>query len=480
MDHNLQAGKNFIWLTIGQVLTSILGLVFFIFLSHTLGSKGLGQYSFITSFVALWFLLVDLGVGQYLYREWVKKTNTIKKIKRDYHVLFTTRIIVFVIIFLPFFFSSFLYNREILRSLIIYFFANFLSVTLNVIDLYLKSKNLFKFTAFRQILEKVIMTMLGIFILFFYPNIEILFWLYLVTQIASFVYYYFTVWPFIPKFVFDMDRSLELLRKGIPFMLMVVISSIYYRIDMIMLRYLKEFQVVGWYSTAYKFIDTSLILPYLFLSSIFPIIANLFYTRGRKRAFHSFFFQSLRIFFSFCFLLSFCLFIYAPLLIAWLFPPEFFPSVLALRILAFTIGFSSLSMFFNNVLIIQNKEKLGLGIILFSAILNIVLNLFLIPRFSLYGSAWATAVSEVIYVFLLQHFTAWERDRALIAKMGLIILINLFGVFLLKTNGCLNNYFISTTMLGGNIGLLIWLKLLQYEDIKLFINPLILKIKGTI
>ncbi|MBU0579789.1 MAG: flippase, partial [Candidatus Margulisbacteria bacterium] len=474
--HNLQAGKNFIWITIGQIVTRILGLFFFIVLSFKLGSAGLGAYSFISSFVPLWFLLIDLGASHYLYREWVKRKETHQEIENDFHILLTSKLILSILIFIFFSTFNYIYNQNIFIPLVIFFISNIFAQILQLADVYLMSFNAFKYISFRQIIEKTIITLIGIISLFIFPSLKIIFIIYLLSQLIALFYYALAVLPFKFKIILNLKRSGYLFKKGLPFMFIILFASIYAKTDIIMLRYFDNFEVVGWYSTAYKFIDLVLIFPTLFVSAIFPVISSLYHTNKAKEKFTNFLYKCIRIIFSTGLIASLLLFFYSGLLVAIFFPPDFYPSIYALKILAISICLTFFNMLFNDVLILQNKEKTSLLITSSCATLNVILNFILIPRFSLYGAAWASVLCGIINFFLLQKHAKWKSNKFLIAKVTLILFLNICVVLIFKHFNILANLYISSFVVIINILLLSWYGLLKKEDIKLFYDPIKMKL----
>jgi len=61
--------KNTGVLAISQVITSILGFVLLIYLARYLGEVGFGKYSFAVSFTALFSIVANLGINNYIIRE---------------------------------------------------------------------------------------------------------------------------------------------------------------------------------------------------------------------------------------------------------------------------------------------------------------------------------------------------------------------------------------------------------------------------
>lgn len=471
MDHELQAGKNFAWMTIAQVVLRVLGMALFILMTYKIGEVGIGQYSFITSFVLFWFLISDFGSGTYLYREWSRGGVSEEKVARDFNISLTLRVIVNSLVFLVFvIFNYFSDNREILFPLTLFFITTFISVIVGLGDYYFQSINSFRKVANRQMIEKIVTVVLGALLLLIVPRLEMVFIAMFLGQAVCLVYYLFSI-PFKFQLIFDKKRMKELVAFGIPFLLVVFFTSIYSRIDMVMLKYFGDFEAVGFYSTAYRFLDLgSIFVAGLLMPAIFPVLSSLY--RESLEKFSAFFYKSLRIIFSYSLLVIVFFLFFSPFIISFFFADSFGPSILALRILILVLVFGSISVLFNNLLFIQGKEKKGLAIIVFSAGLNIVLNIFLIPRYSLYGAAAATVVAEIVNLFLLQYFSAWKKDWGLIIRMLVVTVFNGLAFFLLKLFGQLGNPIIGGLFFLLEVLLLYRTKLLRIDDLALFLNPL--------
>src|SRR3989339_538411 len=476
MDNELQAGKNFAWSLFSQFFLRILGLAFFVLMSHLLGDTGMGQYNFITSFVIMWFIFLDFGASGHLYREWSKKPKTFIQIEDDFFLIFTLRLLTVLILFIPFFLVNYFSNFRILFALITFFISTFLATYINLADAYFQSANLFKFPSIRQVVEKVIVIIFGSIGLFFWPRVETVFFAILLSQIFSLFYYFNVALPFRFKIIFDGKKILVMIKKGLPFLFITLFTSLYARIDIVMLRYMGNFEAVGWYGTAYKFLEVaSLFSAVLFLPSIFPTLSSLWNEEDKRQQFTDFFYKAFRIIFSSSLIITLFFIFFAPPIINIFFPESFVPSVLALRILILVHIIAIISLFFNNLLIIQQREYFSLTIVSFGMILNIVLNFILIPRYSLYGSAWATVIAEVFNLLLLQHFSVWEKDKIFITKIICVSLINVLLLFGLKYSGQLNNFYIGALSCLINIWLLLRLRVLTKEDLIFFFNPIRIK-----
>jgi len=470
MNHEEQTGKNFLWGAFSQIITRLLGLAFFVFMSHILLEKGMGQYNFISSFVVFWFIFADFGAGTYLYREWSKGSTPIEKIEYDFNLMFTVKFFTTIIVIIPFLIVNWFNNRDIFIPLLLFFISVFLSLTVGQADAYLASANNFKLSALRQLIEKTIIFVIGGILLFFFPSVAMVFVAMIVAQLFSLVYYFSGRFPFKLHLIINWLRIKELFLKGLPFVFYMIAVSLYSRIDMVMLKYMKGFEAVGWYGTAYKTGDVASIFSVLFLPAIFPVLSRII-NSGNNDDYRNFFNRSIRILFSSSLVLSVFFITFSPIIIGWFFPISFAPSILAMRILSLTLIVAALGGLFNNLLIIQNKEKESVKIIIISCLVNIIFNFILIPKYSLYGAAWATVLSGIVYFFLLQRAVTWEKDLSLLKKMAVLSLFNVIVFVVMKILGLTNNIYLGFGNLLMNIFLIWFLGLLNKSDIQMFYLP---------
>lgn len=478
MDHELQSSKNFAWNTISQAVIRIASFLLFIVMYRRLKDVGMGEYNFVLSFTSFWFIIVDFGIVGYLAREWSSKKNEFKDIESDFYIALLVRLIFFVVFFLPFLIINYFINSNVYASLILAAISILLSLFVSLIDAYYQASNLFRYVTIRQTLERVGVVIFGSIFVLIIPRVEMVFVAYIIGQIISIVYCYMFTSVYLKfNFNFNFNRAKFLIAKGVPFMFVVLFWNIYARVDMIMLKYMQGFQVVGWYGAAYKLLDLALLFPtVLLIPAVYPVLARMRHPNINSDDLHDFIDKILRILFSSGVILTLFFLLFAPVIIPIFFTSTFDNSILAVRILIFTQILSSMTIFFNYLLYTQEKEKISLYIIIVCGLINILLNLYLIPRYSLYGSAWATVIAETVNLLLFQHFVVWRKNIVQLRNMGLIIVFNMVILFIFRMQGQINNLWLGTLFLLINILLLFKMKLIKFDDIKLFLQPFKLKL----
>lgn len=174
------------------------------------------------------------------------------------------------------------------------------------------------------------------------------------------------------------------------------IHTIYFRVDTVLLSVLKSQADVGIYGFAYRFYETLLVIPVLFTASVLPVVARDFAIPGADLR------QALQRSLDFLVLAGLPLavggIVLAPELTRLLAGSEFADSVAPLRILLAGLVFSFVAALFGTLLIASNRQVAGLVLSLSVLVLNVILNLALIPIYSYYAAAALTSASEAVIV----------------------------------------------------------------------------------
>jgi O-antigen/teichoic acid export membrane protein len=209
-----------------------------------------------------------------------------------------------------------------------------------------------------------------------------------------------------PRYHIDSRFWRKSLKQALPLAIVTLISMIYYHIDIVMLGKMKGEEVAGWYGVSYHLFFALATIPGAFLSAMFPVLSRLFKESGEllKKAFQ----KSFKVLVGAGIPASVGSFLLAEKIILFLFGPQYEHSIAALRILSFLIVFSYLNGLAGYFLISTNRQALTAKIMATTAGINVFLNIILIPRYSYIGAAYATVVSEIL--FLILFFLSARRE----------------------------------------------------------------------
>ena len=202
-------------------------------------------------------------------------------------------------------------------------------------------------------------------------------------------------------------RAKTLLRDSWPLILSGTATSVYMKIDQVMLGQLVGDQAVGIYSAAVRISEFWYFIPLAIVGSVFPAIIE------AKKQSEEKYYARLQKLYDLMAIISLALaipmlFLSGPL-INLLFGVDFADagSVLAIHIWAAIFVFLGVAS--GNWLLTENLQKLALQRALYGALTNILLNLLLIPKFGVNGAAVALVVSQAVAFWLIDGLQSATR-----------------------------------------------------------------------
>lgn len=232
-------------------------------------------------------------------------------------------------------------------------------------------------------------------------------------------------------FAWNAELLRKLLRSGLPFALAFVLSTIYFRIDVVILKALRGDNQVAYYTAAYKFLDGLSFIPQAAMNAVFPALAVI-HLRGRgpmREAYTG----AYRLLAAMGMPVAIGCVVLAPEIIHLTRVP-FDQSIPALRIL----GASLLLIFVNNSFIFalgaMDKQLTFALLAGLSIVVNVTLNLVMIPRFAhadgYLAASWATLITEVFlfaagYLALARYLgrMPWMRPAIPIVLSGAAVAV---------------------------------------------------------
>ena len=201
--------------------------------------------------------------------------------------------------------------------------------------------------------------------------------------------------------------------ESYPLMINHFLATVFFRIDAVLMKPLmggeKADAALGYYGTAYKFIDGLNIIPSYLTMAIFPLMSR--YAREAGDALRRAYILSLRLLVLIALPLSVGTCLLADRIILISFGPKMLPgSAQALAILIWFLPFSFINSVTQYALIAVNQQHFLTRAFLIGAAFNIVANLILIPRYSFLGAALTTVLSEIVlflpfYYSVRKHIT---------------------------------------------------------------------------
>jgi len=243
----------------------------------------------------------------------------------------------------------------------------------------------------------------------------------LLVSIAAFIIY---ITATIKNFRFDFSffELKHLLYLGLAFFPALLLTWIIESSDRYILNIFTDLSAVGIYSIGYKIGQISMLLVKSFYLAWVPIIFSIVKLDNASRIFG----KIATYFVLFSALFIFSLSIFAKELIWLLTSNEYASAYKIISIISLAYLFYGLYVYFLTGVLIK-KKLYNLPIVLFiGAILNIGLNILLIPRFGISGAAIATLVSYMVIAFLTYFFS--QKDYYIVYEIKKIAKIIIYGV----------------------------------------------------
>lgn len=386
--------KNTSWMFISRAF--LMGTNFFvaIYLARYLEPANFGIYNYTISYVGLFSFIAGLGIDAILSREiLLDEKKRSKYLGSSLYIYIFSAFIAFFAVNMV----SLIHEQDHLVQFLIFIFSLtlFFQAT-GVFNTYFLSYVKAKELAILQIISNVVSTALKVLGFVFGFGLV---WFISLFVIDAILYLSLSLMTFKKlKGHIDWDFDFPLMKglviKSLPFMLSIVAASIYMKIDQVMIRSMLGDTETGIYSVAVKLAEMWYFVPSLICASLFPAIVNakkisvpLYYSRVTSLIL-------LMMVTSLLFVLP--LFLASGYIVNSLYGSAYSGAVEPFRVYIW----SSLSIFVMPALsAFITTENLGTKLLfstVIGAIVNVLLNLVLIPAYGILGAAMATAVSYAI------------------------------------------------------------------------------------
>jgi O-antigen/teichoic acid export membrane protein len=194
-------------------------------------------------------------------------------------------------------------------------------------------------------------------------------------------------------------RGVPLLRETAPLALATVFVAIYFRIDTVVLRVFQGEHAVGLYAGIYRVFEGLALLAVTCRSLLFPVMARA--ADGPSESLAVLCRRTVRV--QLLFTLGVAVFIsfHASGIVQGILGPDYGAAAPGLVLLIWALPGSYMADTLLFLLTAQRRQAWGTWAVGLTALLNVTLNLALVPRFSFLGAAVATVASEWLCFALL-------------------------------------------------------------------------------
>ena len=213
-----------------------------------------------------------------------------------------------------------------------------------------------------------------------------------------------------PKFSVSFDKAKQLLSKSTSFILSGLMISIYASTDKLMIKQMMAQTDVGHYALASSLSVMWTFVLSAIITTMYPGIVRLHasdkgaYEKRNRQLYAIVFYLSVFISVTICVL--------AEPIIRFLYGEAYLPAIAPLRIVVWYTAFSCLGGARNVWVVCENKQKYLKYLYFSAALINVLLNLLLIPVFGTSGAAAASLLTQISTTVLLPAVIRPLRENA--------------------------------------------------------------------
>jgi len=387
--------ENTIWAVVTRLISIIVSLIVTIYLVRYLGPANYGQLSYALSFIGIFGIIAGFGIDNVLYRELIEHPTrrneylgTAFILKLIAGVLAAALTIIFALLISP---------EEVSQIIIFILAGTFIFQAFNIIQHEFQANVAQKYLSLVTLAVLLILNVLKVAVIFFgkgvlYIGVILLF--EAILYAILYIYIRSKHYGSLLNWSFDNTIASKLLRDSWPFIFITAFSTIYYRIDQVMLMYFLDATAVGLYDAAVRLSEVWIFFPTIFAATFFPAIVNARKTNPReykKRLIALFGLVTVT-----STIIASIVAIFSKPLINLVYGEAYLASTLVLEIYIWSSIFTCLGITVHYFLTAENMKKT----LFFSScgvmVVNVVLNILLIPTYGIVGAAFATLMSYAI------------------------------------------------------------------------------------
>jgi len=384
------------WLFADRILRMGIGLIVGIWVARYLGPAQYGLLSYATAFIALFGAVATLGLDTITVRELVRSPlaeseilGTSLLLRLISGIIVVIAAIVTVKILEP--------NNSLTHWLIGITATGMIFQAFDTIDYLFQAQVKSKFTVYAKNAAFILIALVRIILIKAHSPLIAFVWAGLFETIlgaVGLILIYQTTGKRFQTWRYNLTRARSLLSDSWPLILSSIMIMIYMRIDQVMLGRMVSNEEVGIYSSAVRFAEVWYFIPMAIVSSVYPKIVQ---TREVSEAL---FYARLQKLYNLMALLAYLVAIPATFLsyplIHGLLGEEYSRAAPMLTILIWAGMFTNLGVARSSFLTSMNWTKVHFFTVAAGCVINVVLNLYLIP---LYGGMGAVIASCVAYWF---------------------------------------------------------------------------------
>jgi O-antigen/teichoic acid export membrane protein len=394
--------RNSLW-----AITSNISLVFVLVLtvlaSRVLGDAVFGQYTFLLAVTTLLVDLSVLGTTDFVSIIVAREPERTSEMVANILGLRIPASLLFVIVCVA---IAWLVMPAALWGAVLISLDWVVRTVIHLLRGVLRARNVFRWDTQVATVERLAVLVLGAAGLFLFRNLTGFALGYLAGRLVGLlacIHAYYRLGEVL-RLGFQFDQWRWLIRGGYLIGIRGMLKGVSFRVDAFMLGLLRASSEVGWYGAAFKFLEASFFIQDAIGASFQPAISRAF-GKNNRELIAELFGRGLKVLLIVAGFATAIGVVYSYELISFIFGSDYVNATNALRILICALPFVYCSMTCIVMLDAVGSQSRTVGFFAVSVVLNLGLNLLLIPRYGYLGAAFTTIVTEVFLAVALTWFS---------------------------------------------------------------------------
>ncbi len=403
----IKVGENTLWQIGSKATNAISGLIIIGLIQRLYGETGVGIYSIVIAYVSFYFMPVDFGLNALAVKHLLDSNHKPEKVFGNilgFRLALSAALIIIALIIM----QLLPYNIEtqtgyppavklgiLLTSLMI--FAQAILASANA---YFQSMQRYAYSFIANMAAAI--GNVGLFLVLVNAQVSIEYALisFTISGLIGAITSLLLVKRRLSKITLLLNKNYlkSLIKDTLPLTVSLILNLVYFRIDGLILPFYRSVEEVGRYNIAYKIFDTILVIPNYFANALYPVLLDQ-YNQGIKK-FIKLVKKSAVGLTGIAVLGSAASYILAPYVVQLITGMQNPETVLYTRVLTSGLIVFFLSSIAMWSLIVIGKQKYLAYIYGTTMIINITLNVLLIPQYGALAAAYITIATEAV-VFLI-------------------------------------------------------------------------------
>lgn len=408
---------------------------------NQVGAEEYGLYFSLLNFSFLFNILLDLGINNYTTKHVAQYPDIVPKYMGK---VLGIRFLLFIVYV---FFSigiGFLvdYDKRAFSLLYWLLFNQFLATMISYFRSHFTGLMLFRTDAVISVLDRLLLILFCGAILFgpIQKTMSIELFVYIQTVCYGIALLVAVIVLFAkigtPRLNWKSNFSLVILRKSFPYALLILLMMIYTRTDSVMLERIhpEGKYEAGIYAQGFRLLDAFFMFAMLFSNLLFPIFSKMIKEKdGQLKGLVR---MSATLLILGALSLAVLILINGSTILSWIYTSNIEASTVPFQLLMFTFIGMTTTLIYGTLLTAAGNLKFLNILSAIGILVNVILNVILIPTHGAVGAAIATlstqlAIGMIQFVYVHRHFNWSFNSKKLMMNISFVLL--LLGFWYLNT-----------------------------------------------